>query len=307
MKVVYGHTDSIYVQIGSVETAKECVKEIEGYVREHFPNVLNLPTHPVILEFEKYYSSLGVGTTKNRNAGTIVWKDGHKLEKPEFTMTGFVAKRVSATALEKEVQTKVLKMWVDGKSLVEINSYLYSIYTNLLENNVDFRKLLKRTRVTEERFIVKCNSCNRKYHLNSLSKIKVCGEKEGRDGTHKCGELVSNFRTTEDKRPSISSGMIGVISAWQNSSKTFDGSYLWLKIDTSLNNRETYISPLTKQVKLAQYVAGNVENDFKNITPDLYHYAEQVIKKAKPIYLAMGWDIASIRSNKIQSSLEEWF
>ena len=61
MKVVYGHTDSIYVQIDSVEIAQEAIKEIEASVREHFPNVMNLEQHPVVLEFEKYYSALGVG------------------------------------------------------------------------------------------------------------------------------------------------------------------------------------------------------------------------------------------------------
>jgi len=76
MKVVYGHTDSIYVKIDSVEKAQEAIKEIESSVREHFPNVMGLKQHPVVLEFEKYYSSLGVGTTKNRNAGMIIWCDG---------------------------------------------------------------------------------------------------------------------------------------------------------------------------------------------------------------------------------------
>ena len=40
MKVVYGHTDSIYVQIDSVEQAQTAIKQIESKVREHFPNVL---------------------------------------------------------------------------------------------------------------------------------------------------------------------------------------------------------------------------------------------------------------------------
>jgi len=40
---------------------------------------------------------------------------------------------------------------------------------------------------------------------------------------------------------------------------------------------------------------------------DWKHYAEQVIDKAKPIYKAMDWDISSIRTGKIQLSLEEWF
>mgnify|MGYP002624784919 CR=1 FL=1 len=71
MKVVYGHTDSIYVQIDSVEKAQEAIEHINKEVRKKFPNVLGLEEHPVVLEFEKFYSSLGVGNTKNRNAGLV--------------------------------------------------------------------------------------------------------------------------------------------------------------------------------------------------------------------------------------------
>ncbi len=154
MKVVYGHTDSIYVQIDSVEKAQNCIKEIEESVREHFPNILGLEQHPVVLEFEKYYSALGVGTTKNRNAGMITWEDGVWLDKPKFTMTGFTAKRVSVTQLEKEVQTETLKLWVNNKSMAEITKYLHSMYNEVLQGKIDKTLLIKRSRLKEARFMV---------------------------------------------------------------------------------------------------------------------------------------------------------
>ena len=40
MDVVYGHTDSIYVKIDSVEQAQEIVEEINEHVKTKFPNVL---------------------------------------------------------------------------------------------------------------------------------------------------------------------------------------------------------------------------------------------------------------------------
>ena len=58
MKVVYGHTDSIYVQIDDIDRALSAIKTIEEKVREKFPNVLGLDEHPVVLEFEKYFSAL---------------------------------------------------------------------------------------------------------------------------------------------------------------------------------------------------------------------------------------------------------
>jgi DNA polymerase elongation subunit (family B) len=165
MKVVYGHTDSIYVQIDSVEQAQTAIKQIESKVREHFPNVLGLDEHPVQLEFEKYFSALGVGTTKNRNAGLVSWEDGVWLDKPKFTMTGFTAKRVSETKLAKEVQTKTLEMWVSQKSYDEINKYLHNTYQSVLTGDIPLGSLLKRSRLRPARFTVKCPECKTKYHI----------------------------------------------------------------------------------------------------------------------------------------------
>ena len=89
---------------------------------------MGLEEHPVTLEFEKYFRTLGLGATKNRNAGLITWKDGDFLDEEEFTMTGFTAKRVSLTKLAKEVQLAVLNMWVEGKSEEDLVSYLNMKY-----------------------------------------------------------------------------------------------------------------------------------------------------------------------------------
>ena len=303
MKVVYGHTDSIYVQIDSVETAETAIKEIEASVREHFPNVLGLKEHPVQLEFEKYYSALGVGTTKNRNAGLVSWEDGEWLDKPKFTMTGFTAKRVSESKLAKDIQTTALKMWVGQKSMLEINKYLNESYTWVLDGKVDKSAIIKRSRLRPKRFTVKCPECKRKYHLKDLNDIRVCGQGEGRNGIHKCGTSVSNFTTLEGKRPTIGSGVAGVISAWQSTNATFDDSYLFLKVI----NHNNYINPLSKETRRIEYIAGTTYADFETCVPDYKHYAEQVVKKAEPIYKAMSWDISAIRTGRIQKSLEEWF
>ena len=102
-----------------------------------FPNVMGLEEHPVTLEFEKYFKSLGVGATKNRNAGLITWKNGKYLEETEFTMTGFTAKRVSETKLAKEVQINALKMWVEGRNRKDITLYLNNVYTDVLLGKVN--------------------------------------------------------------------------------------------------------------------------------------------------------------------------
>ena len=297
MKVVYGHTDSIYVQIDSVETAQNKIKEIESYVREAFPNVMGLKEHPVVLEFEKYYSALGVGATKNRNAGMITWEDGVWLDSPKFTMTGFTAKRVSETKLAKEVQTKVLKMWVEKKSLNEINKYLHETYSIVLNGKIELNSIIKRSRLRPARFTVKCPECNAKYHLRECIKLKhsVC---------KKCATETSKFTTLEGKKPTIGSGIAGVLYAWEKNDANFDDSYLFMKVNTV---NAVYTHPLSQEQRKVEYISGTTFEDFEGYTPDWDHYSQQVVKKAEPIYKAMGWELSSIRTGKMQLSLEEWW
>ena len=295
MKVVYGHTDSIYVQIESIEKAESTIKEIEESVREHFPNVLNLEQHPVVLEFEKYYSALGVGTTKNRNAGLVSWEDGVWLDEPKFTMTGFTAKRVSETKLAKDVQTTVLKMWVGQKTMGEINKYLSDKYDEVMEGKVNTSDIVKRSRLREDRVILKCPECKKKHHLKECIKIKWCD---------KCGTETEQFVTSTYKRPAIGSGIAGILYAWERLNMTFDDSYLYLKVK---NIHDTYTHPLTKEKREVEYVSATTYDDFNNYTPDYKHYAEQIVKKAEPIYRAMDWDVSSIRTGKIQMKLDEWW
>jgi hypothetical protein len=280
MKVVYGHTDSIYVQIESIEKAESAIKEIEDSVREHFPNVLNLEQHPVVLEFEKYYSALGVGTTKNRNAGLVSWEDGVWLDEPKFTMTGFTAKRVSETKLAKDVQTTVLKMWVGQKTMGEINKYLSDKYNEVMEGKVNTSDIVKRSRLREDRVILKCPECKKKHHLKECIKIKWCD---------RCGTETEQFLTFTYKRPAIGSGIAGILYAWERLNMTFDDSYLYLKVK---NVHDTYTHPLTKEKREVEYVSATTYDDFDNYTPDYKHYAEQIVKKAEPIYRAMNWDVS---------------
>lgn len=297
MKVVYGHTDSIYVQVDSVEKAQSVIKTIEESVREHFPNTMGLNQHPVVLEFEKYYSSLGVGTTKNRNAGMITWKDGEWLDEPEFTMTGFTAKRVSETQFAKQAQMDVLKRWVNAESREEINKSLHTRYTDAISGNIDLKDIVKRSRLRANRFNVKCPDCGTKYHLKECIKLdySVC---------KKCSTPTTKFVTLEGKKPSIGSGIAGVLFAWEKENKTFDDSYLSMKVK---NMRDTFTHPLTQEARQVEYVAGIELKDFNNYVPNYEHYAEQILDKAKPIYKAMNWDLSSIRTGKIQKTLEEWF
>ena len=295
MKVVYGHTDSIYVQIDSVETAQGIIKEIESSVRESFPNVMGLDEHPVVLEFEKYFSALGVGVTMNRNAGMITWEDGNWLDEPKFIMTGFTAKRVSETPFSKGIQTHILKMWVTSEKETDILSYLHNKYVETINGKIELKNLVKRSRLKPSRFMVKCDGCKAKYHIKDCLKIEWCG---------KCSADTKKFVTLEGKKPTFGSGIAGVLYCWEKKDVTFDDSYLFIKVK---DVNDTYTHPLTKENKSVEYVSGTTYSDLEGYTVDWEHYAEQVVKKAEPIYKAMNWDLSSIRTGRIQKKLDDWW
>ncbi len=293
MKVVYGHTDSIYVDISdnNIKTAKETVNILNKHVRTCFPNVMGLDEHPVTLEFEKYFRTLGVGATKNRNAGLIIWKNGNFLDTEEFVMTGFTAKRVSLTKLAKDVQLTVLNMWVEGKSERKITTYLKDKYNSVMRGEISLSDILQRSRYREERFKVVCKNCQRQNTIFSLME-KPC-----------CGSSTKNFTTTQGKRPTIASGVAGILFSHSNGYQEINDSYLYLKI----KNNNTFYNPITGQQVKATYVSLLVKEDFNDFEPDWFHYAESVVKKAEPIYRAMGWDISQIVKDDRQKTLEEWF
>ena len=314
MKVVYGHTDSIYCTVDSVEQAKEACNHINNEVQKIFPNVFNLEEHPVQLEFEKYFRSLGVGATKNRNAGLVSWKDGKDLDEDEFVMTGFTAKRISETKLAKDVQIEVLNMWVNSVENEEIVTYLNDLYTKVLSgsDDIEVSSLLKRTRWKDERFKAKCQNCKRTVGFIVTTTASKCCNKP-------------QLTTLENKRISIREGVEGVChqnyfkQIHQNDGVTgHDGSgsfnsnlimdsYFFVRVRGEHFSR--YIHPITKEMKQTSYISADNAFDLENMGRhkiDWNFYADTVKKKAEPIFLAMGWDTDEIGRDTRQTGIGDW-
>ena len=304
MKVVYGHTYSIYVQM-PMERAEETLALLNNHVRGIFPNVMGLEEHPVTLEFEKYYESLGVGVTKNRNAGLISWKDGETLDEPEFVMTGFAAKRVAITQLAKSIQLEVLKRWVSQESEKEITDFLKGEYHRVLQGNIDIKDISNRSRFSPERFTYKCGSCSREYQLEEI--LEHRNKFSANTFCLKCGKDLE-LKTLEGKQPSVGGGIEGVLWWNQTYGVLIDDSYMYIRAADDVT-RNKYINPITGQHKRPTYLAAPSLIDLDNINcvPDYRHYAESIVKKAEPIYKAMGWDLAPISVDINQTNLTEWW
>jgi DNA-directed RNA polymerase subunit RPC12/RpoP len=302
MKVVYGHTDSIYVQMPFNRTG-EVLSLLNAKVRDKFPNVMGLDEHPVVLEFEKYYESLGVGITKNRNAGLISWKDGKHLDEAEFVMTGFSAKRVAITKLAKTVQLEVLNRWVGQETEKQITDYLRTEYNRVLKGDVSLDEVTNRSRFKPERFQYKCSQCDKQYEAEDL--IDMHTKFKSNIFCTKCGNPLE-LLTLGGKRPQISSGVEGVLWYNQLSSIPIIDSYIYMRVSDDLS-RPTYTNPITGKKKRPKYVSSPSLEDMSQCLPDNKHYADSILKKAEPIYRAMGWDLTKVSIDENQTTLNEWW
>ena len=81
-------------------------------------------------------------------------------------------------------------------------------------------------------------------------------------------------------------------------------TYLFMKVKNSILSM---IHPINNMQFHPNYMAGLIEEDFENFTPDWEHYAQSIVKKATPIFNAMEWDINEITQDVNQTSLDEWW
>lgn len=308
MKIVYAHTDSLYVPVSSIERALEIREVLNEHIQEEvFPNIMGLDTHPMDLEFEKYYSVLGVGATRNRNAGFISWKDGVHLHTPEFFATGFSLKRIAESKIAKDTQKEVIEMWVNQKTNKEITTRVREIYDSVSNGVVNKLDLVKRSRYKEERRSLKCK-CKKKYDVEYVRKLlKIVPDSLCENDN--CNERLNTLTTIEGKRPSFGGGFAGVLyyNEHINPQDKIDDSFYHMKCKFGINQPQTYTN-IRGESKPAGYIAVKNLKELDNFEPDWASLAEsEVLKKAKPIYDAMGWDTYDIKKDNKQKDLEEWF
>ena len=140
-KVIYGHTDSIFVQVKDVEDAQNLRHILNMYISQE------IFREPVELEFEKFASKFFLAAKKNRYCGWLSWKDGEYLDEEKFMVMGFEMKKSNETKLAKEFQETLLKMVSKGKTHKEIIDYCNKIYAKVVKGQVELREISKRSRL----------------------------------------------------------------------------------------------------------------------------------------------------------------
>ena len=140
-KVIYGHTDSVFIKVKDVEDAYALREKLNDYIS------MEIFREPVELEFEKFASKFFLSMKKNRYCGWLSWKDGKFLDEDKFFVMGFEMKKSNETPVAKEFQENLLKklsLFEDKDSII---SYCNNWYKQILTGKVKINDLIKRSRL----------------------------------------------------------------------------------------------------------------------------------------------------------------
>lgn len=127
MKVIYGHTDSVFVLCDSPDIGMKNISQI------------NANMSPIETEFEKWCSSMLI-MAKNRYAGMTAWTDGESHE-PKLYVKGIELKQNRLPPLMKEVMHTVIHGLLDSTPEDEITGNLVGLLDSVISKKVDVRQL----------------------------------------------------------------------------------------------------------------------------------------------------------------------
>ena len=135
MKVIYGHTDSVFV-ISPLDEAKEKVK------------VINDRMSPIITEFEKWCSSMLI-MAKNRYAGMTAWEDGSDVE-GKLYVKGIELKQNRLPNVMKKVMSKTIENLLSGVDEKNQTDWLVGLINDVISGNVNDEDLCIKARLKDD-------------------------------------------------------------------------------------------------------------------------------------------------------------
>jgi len=110
--------------------------------------------------------------------------------------------------------------------------------------------------------------------------------------------------TLEGKGLSVKDGIKGVCYYnYINEDNPIIDSFLFIKIRPG---HRTFVHPSHGKTTVANYISVHEKSELSEYEPDWIFYAESIVKKAKPIFEAMNWDITQIQKDSKQQVLDDW-
>ena len=126
-KVIYGHTDSVFVEIANPK---------EG---EALCLIVNLEMAPIQVEFEKWCDSLLI-KAKNRYAGIVSWSDGDYHD-AKLYYKGIELKQSRLPEAMKTTMQRMIQHLLTGVEEQKVTSWLRELVTDIVSGKISVEKL----------------------------------------------------------------------------------------------------------------------------------------------------------------------
>jgi len=135
-KVIYGDTDSLFIEVDSYDLDKVVEKgyELKAKIVESFDSFalsLGATKHVFDLDFEKVFSAIFFTEAKKRYAGKLAWLEGKRTDK--MKIVGFDSVRSDTTKVSKKIQENLFVLITSGKSLKAIKEESYDYLREEIE------------------------------------------------------------------------------------------------------------------------------------------------------------------------------
>jgi DNA polymerase elongation subunit (family B) len=152
-KVIYGHTDSIFVKMGNDLSAEECVEQanfLAGYLTDLMQK--KLQSDAMVVETEMFMDRFYL-PRRNRYGGRVVWMPevGFEIAKEavddRMKIQGLEARHANTSPVGRGIQLSALKDIWDDKSASTVTQNLLKYIDNIRQGNVSEDDLLSRARL----------------------------------------------------------------------------------------------------------------------------------------------------------------
>ena len=286
-KVVFGHTDSIFVTLPGEWDREKVLEEslkLSDILTEHVQTEVR--TEYLNVELEAIMDRFFIAGVKNRYAGSLVWTDKKKFRTADYDiddpdqqwerikMSGMEAKHTNTAPIGKDVQVHVLKSIWDKVPGTRIQKRVKTLVKRIHNGEVSIEQLTAKGRIGK----------HLSHHMNwqGLPVECDCGRcpppksgDEGKDedaayaanhSNNKCGLWYNEFIADEHEK--------------MQKGDTFD--WLLAKDGPTAIPKGGWL-PFFEHEQVSEYTI-----DYKALAE------KHVVSKLETIFTAMGWDIKKL-------------
>lgn len=138
LKVIYGDTDSIFVQWDDAKTVEEVMKEYHEKLDVILKTTFNVKENIVYLKYEKRFSKL-ILLGKKYYVGKVINIEGNEVN--EQVVKGIDLVKKGTLNLTSQIQQGVIDMIYDNKSIDDVKLFLRGYQKSLEKDQFEFDEL----------------------------------------------------------------------------------------------------------------------------------------------------------------------